>query len=792
MRIYALGLTVLIILVPLSGCTDLLEEVDNSDNNPVEYSEAIIKISHGDNKYEIKIRLNHTAAPNHVDNFRKHITHGDYTDSGFHRIIDNFMIQGGDFENNDGTGGYAADWYGVCNGIETSKENCPDQTSWNVPDEANNGLRHIPCTISMAKTTQPNSGGSQFFIIPLDSEPYHLDGVHTVFGKVIEGCDAITELSEVSTGEMDRPIIPVIIYSAEVSDVNIEYFESESDIKNEFVKCDQIGSGMNLTGIDFTGCNFENMDLSYSDFTGSIFVNTNLINTNFTGSTLIDVDFSYSNMDGAILENINFSQLNLDYMQGCASVLPSEWNCYKVLRMNFWADQIFVLFDANQEYYDRINNLKYQEREDAFYEIIEENEISSDRINLPSYDDYDYFYLGPGCTLNSGNIYGIDVSNSDLSGCTFNNLQISDSDFSNSDFTNSYFYQVNIFNSDFSNVESTNGYMYFQNGNWVNVTMDNSNIGSFYAYQIFMNNVNLMSLKAQYADVTVAAENLNLLDINVEIINWFNYNNCSTILLDNGSDCFGNIIIGPNVNSRYNKNLSGLDLSHLNLSGSKLSDIICPETLPEDWLCVRRTNFGDMTFNGIILNPSDNLSRLELSTTNLSNLNITSSDFSYTRAINLVSCPNELPDGYYCLNNNIIGPIMNIIHANLSNLDMSGIDFYKIHARNLQTCPLSLPDSYTCMAIPDGSGEYAILGPDMLLEHYGNAEANTSFVNSDMTNLDLTNMTISNYDFTGVNFSNTKLDGTIFGSCICPDGTQTSNLYSTDLSLLTTCANNLW
>ena len=134
---------------------------------------------------------------------------------------------------------------------------------------------------------------------------------------------------------------------------------------------------------------------------------------------------------------------------------------------------------------------------------------------------------------------------------------------------------------------------------------------------------------------------------------------------------------------------------------------------------------------------------------------------------------------------------MNIIHANLSNLDMSGIDFYKIHARNLQTCPLSLPDSYTCMAIPDGSGEYAILGPDMLLEHYGNAEANTSFVNSDMTNLDLTNMTISNYDFTGVNFSNTKLDGTIFGSCICPDGTQTSNLYSTDLSLLTTCANNL-
>jgi len=809
MKICALGLSVLLILVPLSGCTDVIDDVDNSNNTPVEYSNAILKISHGENKYEIKIKLNHNAAPDHVDNFRKHISGGNYTDSNFHRIIDNFMIQGGDFENNDGSGGYAADWYGICNGAETSKENCPQQTSWNVPDEANNGLRHKPCTISMAKTMQPNSGGSQFFIVPNDSEPYHLDGVHTVFGEVIEGCDAITELSEVSTDAMDKPIISVTIYSAEISDTYIDFIELES----ESVICDEVGPGMDLSGIDFTGCDFKNLDLSYSNFTDSIFVETNLINTDFTGATLINVDFSYSNMEGTLLDKINFSDINLDHIQGCASILPSEWNCYKVLFENFWADQIYHLFESNQEYYDRINNLIHQDREGEFYKIIEENGISSNEINLPSDNDYNYFYLGPGCILNHGSIYGIDASNTNLSGCYFNNVNIYDSNFSsikyistsfdsvfignsnfsNSNFSFSSFYTVNIDNSNFSNIESKNGYIFFQSGAWTNVTMDNSSFVNFFLYNIFLKDVSLISLDSEYADFRIIAENLNILDIDVRTIYWFNYNNCSTILLDDGSECFDNIIIGPNINTRYDNNLSGLDLSNLNLSGSRLTNIICPEKLPENWTCVNRANFGDMAFNGTVLNPSGNLSRLELSTANLSNLNITSSDLSYTRAVNLVSCPNELPDEYYCLNNNIIGPIMNIIHANLSNLDMSGINFYKMHARNLLTCPLSLPDDYTCMAIPDESGEYVILGPNMLLEHYGVAEANTSFAYSDMTNLDLTNMTISYYDFTGADFSNTILDGTTFGSCICPDGTHTSSLYSTDPTneILPTCANNL-
>ena len=221
MKIRAL-LVILIVLLP--GCLEEGEDTTGGDDvtDDGTYSNITLNIFHGENlenataNFTIRIMLNHAVAPIHSDNMYKHVVAGNYNMIPFHRIIDNFMIQGGDFENHDGTGGYAADWYGYCNGQYASNQSSCVQSEWTIPDEADNGLQHLACTISMAKTNSPNTGGSQFFLIPEDSNPSHLDGVHTVFGTITSGCSHVTQISEVATDGGDRPITPVMIYNATV------------------------------------------------------------------------------------------------------------------------------------------------------------------------------------------------------------------------------------------------------------------------------------------------------------------------------------------------------------------------------------------------------------------------------------------------------------------------------------------------------------------------------------------------------------------------------------------------
>lgn len=213
-----------------SGPCDSFEGLNNSTNGSVvsevdvPTSEVSLLISHAADGlnptcYSVVIELDHVLAPNHADNFRTHSQLGNYDNVTFHRIIDDFMVQGGDFENGDGTGGYAARWYGICDGQAMNQSDCPDQTHYNVNDEADNGLKHFSCTISMAKTSMPNTGGSQFFLMPGDiSQHSWLDGLHSVFGTVTSGCEHITTLSEVETGQGDRPVSPVTIISATASE----------------------------------------------------------------------------------------------------------------------------------------------------------------------------------------------------------------------------------------------------------------------------------------------------------------------------------------------------------------------------------------------------------------------------------------------------------------------------------------------------------------------------------------------------------------------------------------------
>ena len=157
----------------------------------------------------IQIELFRNYAPAHVDSFLTHVENEAYDSTVFHRVIDGFMIQGGDIEGQNGYGGYAANWYGYCNGqADNSTVNNTEciQTDWTLPDELGNNLTHDSGTLAMAKTGNPNTGGSQFYIVPSDSTPYWLDGVHTIFGQVIYGMEYVNAISEIPTGSGDSPI----------------------------------------------------------------------------------------------------------------------------------------------------------------------------------------------------------------------------------------------------------------------------------------------------------------------------------------------------------------------------------------------------------------------------------------------------------------------------------------------------------------------------------------------------------------------------------------------------------
>ena len=144
----------------------------------------------------IDIELNPAVAPITCENFEKLVKQGFYNGLTFHRVIPGFMIQGGCPLGN-GTGG----------------------PSWHIKGEfARNGvandLKHTRGVISMARAMDPNSAGSQFFIMHQDAP--HLDGDYAAFGKVVSGMDVVDEIAAVETDWNDKPRTPVVMEKVEI------------------------------------------------------------------------------------------------------------------------------------------------------------------------------------------------------------------------------------------------------------------------------------------------------------------------------------------------------------------------------------------------------------------------------------------------------------------------------------------------------------------------------------------------------------------------------------------------
>ena len=152
----------------------------------------------------IVIELNEEKAPKTVENFLNYVKSGQYDGTIFHRIIDGFMIQGG--------------------GMDAEMNEKP--TNAPIENEADNGLKNDKGTIAMARTQDPHSATSQFFINVKDNDFLNHTGKnmqgwgYTVFGKVTSGLDVIEKMKGVPTGRFgmhaDVPKEPVVINSATI------------------------------------------------------------------------------------------------------------------------------------------------------------------------------------------------------------------------------------------------------------------------------------------------------------------------------------------------------------------------------------------------------------------------------------------------------------------------------------------------------------------------------------------------------------------------------------------------
>jgi len=154
------------------------------------------------NKGDITLTLDAAKAPKTVANFVQYVKSGHYDDTIFHRVIDNFMVQGG----------------GMTAGLKEKKSGAQ------IENEANNGLKNDRGTVAMARTSDPHSATAQFFINVNDNDflnhtaPNAQGWGYAVFGKVIRGQEVVNKIQVVETDRRDKPKANVIIESASIID----------------------------------------------------------------------------------------------------------------------------------------------------------------------------------------------------------------------------------------------------------------------------------------------------------------------------------------------------------------------------------------------------------------------------------------------------------------------------------------------------------------------------------------------------------------------------------------------
>ena len=186
------NIILLTICLTIVGCGTKKENKESVMDKEI----AVISTKFGD----IKLEFFDEIAPKHVESFKLHAQNGYYDGTIFHRVIPGFMIQGGDplskseDKSRHGTGGNAAKFFGI--GDENS------ESTWDLPAEFS-ATPHERGILSMARSQNPDSGGSQFFICVADAR--FLDNQYTVFGKVVSGMDVVDSIVNAPRDARDNP-----------------------------------------------------------------------------------------------------------------------------------------------------------------------------------------------------------------------------------------------------------------------------------------------------------------------------------------------------------------------------------------------------------------------------------------------------------------------------------------------------------------------------------------------------------------------------------------------------------
>ena len=185
-------ITLLTIFFVVVSC----ETKQKNKGSVMDKDRAVISTQFGD----IVLEFFDDLAPKHVESFKLHAQNGYYNGTTFHRVIPGFMIQGGDpltkseDRSRHGTGGNAAKFFGI--GSESN------ESTWDLPAEFS-PTPHERGILSMARSQNPDSGGSQFFICVADAR--FLDNQYTVFGKVVSGLDVVDAIVSAPRDGRDNP-----------------------------------------------------------------------------------------------------------------------------------------------------------------------------------------------------------------------------------------------------------------------------------------------------------------------------------------------------------------------------------------------------------------------------------------------------------------------------------------------------------------------------------------------------------------------------------------------------------